>query len=57
MKLLLIQGANLRSLGQRQGGDYDTPSAVELDATLRRHAERWDYSLEIVYTSSEGEAS
>ncbi len=56
MKLLLIQGANLRSLGQRQGSDYDTPSAAELDARLQRHAERWGYALDIFHTNSEGEA-
>jgi len=56
LKLLLIQGANLCSLGHRQGTDYGTTTAAELDAALLRHAERLGYVLDIFHTNSEGEA-
>lgn len=56
MKLLLIQGANLNSLGQRQGNTYDTTTAEQLDVMLRQHASNWGYELEIFYTNIEGEA-
>lgn len=56
MKLLLIQGANLNSLGQRQGNTYDTTTAEQLDVMLRQHASDWGYELEIFYTNIEGEA-
>lgn len=57
MKLLLIQGANLCSLGRRQGSHYAaTPTAAELDAALQRHAERLGYALEVFHTNQEGAA-
>lgn len=56
MKLLLIQGANLNSLGKRAGNTYDSTTAEELDALLRQHARDWDYELDIFYTNIEGEA-
>lgn len=57
MRLLLIQGANLCSLGRRQGSDYAaTPTAAELDAALQAHAERLGYELEICYANQEGAA-
>ncbi|EIJ36810.1 type II 3-dehydroquinate dehydratase [Thiothrix nivea] len=56
MKLLLIQGANLNSLGRREGNTYDSTTAEALDALLRRHATDWGYELEIFYTNIEGEA-
>lgn len=56
MKLLLIQGANLNSLGHRQGNTYDTTTAEQLDVMLRQHASDWGYELEIFYTNIEGEA-
>lgn len=56
MKLLLLQGANLTSLGKRQGNTYDKTTAEELDAMLQQHADRWQYALEIFYTHHEGEA-
>ncbi len=56
MKLLLLQGANLCSLGERQGSEYDTTTAAELDAALQRHAERLGYALDIFYTNHEGAA-
>jgi len=55
-KLLLIQGANLNSLGKRQGNTYDNTTAAELDAMLLQHAKDWQYELDIFYTNLEGEA-
>ena len=56
MKVLLIQGANMASLGRRQPELYGSTTARELDALLRRHARRRGVALEILYTSHEGEA-
>ena len=56
MKLLLIQGANMEYLGRRQPELNGTTTAKELDALLRRQARTLDVALEILYTSSEGEA-
>lgn len=56
MKLLLIQGANLNSLGKRQGKTYDSTTAEELDALLLQHASDRGYELDIFYTNIEGEA-
>lgn len=56
MKLLLIQGANLNSLGRREGNTYGSTTAEQLDAMLLQHASDWGYVLEIFYTNIEGEA-
>jgi 3-dehydroquinate dehydratase II len=56
MKFLLVQGANMRSLGHRQPALYGRTTAAELDALMRRHARRVGAQLEILYTSHEGEA-
>ena len=56
MKVLLIQGANMRSLGHRQPALYGRTTAAELDALMRRHAREVGVELEILYTSHEGEA-
>ncbi|MGB3918719.1 3-dehydroquinate dehydratase [Thiothrix litoralis] len=56
MKLLLIQGANLNSLGKREGNTYDSTTAEQLDAMLTQHASDWGYALDIFYTNIEGEA-
>lgn len=56
MKLLLIQGANLNSLGHRQGNTYGDMTAEELDQKLYRHAQEFNYELDIFYTNIEGEA-
>lgn len=56
MKLLLIQGANLNSLGRREGNTYDSTTAEELDAMLLQYAANWGCELEIFYTNIEGEA-
>jgi 3-dehydroquinate dehydratase-2 len=56
VKVLLIQVANMASLGRRQPELYGTTTARELDALLRRHARRIGVKLDILYTSHEGEA-
>src|SRR6516225_4794943 len=56
MKVLLIQGANMASLGRRQPALYGRTTARELDALLRRHARKVGVDLAILYTSHEGEA-
>ena len=56
MKVLLIQGANMASLGRRQPALYGRTTARELDALLRRHARKVGVDLAILYTSYEGEA-
>lgn len=56
MKLLLIQGANLNSLGNRQGNTYGSTTAEELNLLLHDHAKEFGYDLEIFYTNIEGEA-
>jgi len=56
MKFLLVQGANMRSLGHRQPALYGRTTAKELDALMRRHARNLGVELEILYTSHEGEA-
>lgn len=55
-QILLIQGANLTRLGQREPEIYGTTTARELDALLLDHARRLGYGLEIFYTNIEGEA-
>jgi 3-dehydroquinate dehydratase-2 len=56
LKLLLVQGANMEYLGRRQPELYGTTTATELDAILRRRARALDVNLDILYTSTEGEA-
>jgi 3-dehydroquinate dehydratase-2 len=56
MKFLLLQGANMESLGRRQPELYGTTTAKELDAMLRRQARKRGVGLEILYTNSEGAA-
>ena len=53
-KILVIQGANMNWLGKREPEKYGTTTAAELDAMLRDHAAKNDYSLEIFYTNSQG---
>ena len=38
VKVLLLQGANMRALGHRQPELYGRTTARELDTLLRRHA-------------------
>src|SRR5438132_11403282 len=56
MKLLLIQGANMEDLGRRQPEVYGTATGKELDALLRRQANKLGVGLDILYTNTEGEA-
>jgi 3-dehydroquinate dehydratase-2 len=56
VKVLLLQGANMASLGRRQPALYGSTTARELDALLRRRARRLGVTLDILYTSHEGEA-
>ncbi len=54
-KILLIQGANLCSLGKREPHLYGTTSAEDVDAMVRDHAEGNGYHIDIFYTNHEGE--
>jgi 3-dehydroquinate dehydratase II len=56
VKVLIIQGANMASLGRRQPELYGKTTARQLDALLRRQARRLGVALDILYTSHEGEA-
>ncbi len=56
MKFLLLQGANMESLGRRQPELYGTTTAKELDSMLRQQARKQGVGLEILYTNSEGVA-
>ena len=56
MKLLLLNGPNLNTLGTREPAIYGTTTPAELDAMLQRHAKERDYTLEIFYSNIEGEA-
>lgn len=56
VKILLIQGANMVRLGQREPELYGTTTAAELDAMLHEHAAVRGCDLEIFYTNSEGAA-
>ncbi|MFJ1254884.1 type II 3-dehydroquinate dehydratase [Cupriavidus sp. CuC1] len=56
MRILLIQGANMESLGFRQPELYGTTTAVELDEMLRSDAAALGMQLDILYTNIEGEA-
>jgi 3-dehydroquinate dehydratase-2 len=56
MKVLLVQGANMQSLGRRQPQLYGRTTARQLDGLLRRHTRQRGVELDILYTSHEGEA-
>jgi 3-dehydroquinate dehydratase II len=55
-KLLLIQGANMEWLGQRQPELYGTTTAAQLDEMLLAEAKRRGITLDIRYSNIEGEA-
>jgi 3-dehydroquinate dehydratase II len=55
-KLLVLQGANMNWLGQREPELYGRTTAAELDAKLREYAQKGGFSIDIVYTNHEGEA-
>jgi 3-dehydroquinate dehydratase II len=54
--ILVVQGANMANLGERQPEIYGTTTAAELDDILHKHAGSCGYTLEIFYTHIEGEA-
>ena len=49
-KLLLIQGANMEWLGQRQPELYGTTTAAQLDQMLLAEAKRRGITLDIRYS-------
>ncbi len=55
MKILLIQGANLNYLGYRKSTTYGSMTAAELDKLLYKHAQDFNYELDIFYSNIEGE--
>lgn len=55
-KVLLIQGANMEYLGQRDPTLYGTTTAAELDALLLDEAPKHGLELDIRYSNIEGEA-
>ena len=56
MKILMLQGANMIWLGQREPERYGTTTAEELDAMMAAYARQKGVDLEIFYTNVEGEA-
>ncbi len=56
MKILMLQGANMTWLGQREPERYGTTTAAELDAMMAAYAAEKGVELEIFYTNIEGEA-
>ena len=56
MHILLIQGANMEFLGQREPEWYGTTTAAELDALLMAAAAERGLTLDIFYTNLEGAA-
>jgi 3-dehydroquinate dehydratase II len=56
MKILMLQGANMTWLGQREPERYGTTTAAALDAMMAEYAKGRDVALEIFYTNVEGEA-
>lgn len=54
--ILLLQGPNMRVLGQRQPELYGSTTAAELDAMLTRHADSRGATLRIRYTEAEADA-
>ena len=55
-KILLLQGANMVWLGQREPELYGTTTANELDAIMRARAASAGIKLDIFYANIEGEA-
>jgi len=55
-RILLLQGANMAYLGQREPEIYGTTSAAELDQMLQQRAQERGIELQIFYTHIEGEA-
>jgi 3-dehydroquinate dehydratase II len=55
-RILLVQGANMAYLGQREPEIYGRTTAAQLDAMLAAHARERGAQLDIFYTHVEGEA-
>ncbi len=55
-RILVLQGANVNWLGLREPEKYGTTTAEELDAMIRRHAEKRGFDVEILYCNGEGQA-
>ncbi len=55
-RILVLQGANLNGLGQREPDKYGTTTAEELDEMIRRHADQRGFDVEILYCNGEGQA-
>ena len=55
-KILLLQGANMVWLGQREPELYGTTTNYELDAIMRARAASAGITLDIFYANIEGEA-
>lgn len=56
IKLLVVQGANMEWLGNRDPVFYGTITARELDALLTKRARELKVKIDILYTNIEGEA-
>ena len=56
IRILLVQGANMAYLGQREPEIYGTTTAAELDEMLQQCARERQIDLQIFYTHIEGEA-
>src|SRR5690606_35854376 len=54
-RILLIQGANMDLMGERQPEIYGTTTSAELDAMVEAHCKQRGIDLEIFYTNSESE--
>lgn len=55
MKVLVINGANLNLLGKREPDIYGSETLADLEACLRKEAERLDMSVDFFQSNHEGE--
>lgn len=56
MRILVLQGANMVHLGQREPEIYGSATAADLDALLHAEAKARNVEIEIAYSNIEGEA-
>jgi 3-dehydroquinate dehydratase II len=54
-RILVLQGANMNALGERDTHIYGTTTAAELDAMIRAHAVARGAEVAIRYTNAEGQ--
>ena len=54
MNIVVINGPNLNTLGQREPEVYGTTTLAEIESALRAHAERTGVSLDCFQSNSEG---